>query len=41
MILEAKVKFLCVSLSGITVDGTKEIIVALQMINGIAVLPEF
>ena len=41
MILEAKVKFLCASLSGITREGSEEIIVALEMINGISVLPEF
>lgn len=41
MILEAKVKFLCVSLSGITAEGSEEIIVAMEMIKGISALPEF
>ena len=41
MILEAKVKFLCVSVSGITRDGTEEVIVALEMINGISASVEF
>lgn len=41
MILEAKVRFLCASLSGITEEGTEEILVALEMVDGVSVSQEY